>query len=215
MHTLEVTLCFRLHSAVHVTGEQAQLWTDKVLVRDWHGAQHPVLPATTLKGWLREAAERALRGLGVAACDGSSASTICGGCPVCEVFGAPRWRSPLRFSDAVLRDATTDVKTHVSLSRYRRTAYEERLFSLETAWQQAFIAQIRGLVPNAAYAGQAAALLWLGARMGYAIGAGRSRGLGWVHVEEFRACIDGQELTPEELAQALRGLVGRTAEVSS
>ncbi len=215
MYTLEVTLCFRLHSAVHVTGEQAQLWTDKVLVRDWHGAQHPVVPATTLKGWLREAAERALRGLGVAACDSSSASTICGECPVCQVFGAPRRRSPLRFSDAVLRDAITDVKMHVSLSRYRRTAYEERLFSLETAWQQTFTAQIQGLFPDIIHAEQAAALLWLGARMGYAIGAGRSRGLGWVHVEEFRACVDGQELATEKLTQALRGLVGRTAEVGS
>jgi len=215
MHTLKVTLCFRLHSAVHVTGEHAQLWTDKVLVRDWHDAQHPVVPATTLKGWLREAAERALRSLGAAVCDGSSAGTICGGCPVCQVFGAPRRRSPLRFADAVLRDATTDVKMHVSLSRYRRTAYEERLFSLETAWQQTFTAQIRGLFPDIAHAEQAAMLLWLGARMGYAIGAGRSRGLGWVHMEKFRACVDGQELVPEKLAQALRGLAQQTAEVSS
>lgn len=212
---LEVILDFHLQSALHVTGERAQLWTDRVLVRDWHEEKYPVIPATTLKGWLREAVERTLRSLGVNACDGSSPATICGRCPVCEVFGAPQRRSPLRFSDVKLQGATVDTKMHVSLSRYRRTAYEERLFSLEVAWQEACTAHIRGLFSGEKEARQAAALLWLGSRMGYAIGAARSRGLGWLTVRRFAVCIDGQELQKTELAQTLQALVKQTPEIEA
>ncbi|MDW8225347.1 MAG: RAMP superfamily CRISPR-associated protein, partial [Bacteroidota bacterium] len=94
-----------------------------------------MIPATTIKGWLREAVERTLRGWGIRACDGSSPKSVCGMCPVCEVWGSPQKRSPLRFWDVKLSNALSDVRTSVSLSRYRRAAYEERLFSIEVGWQ--------------------------------------------------------------------------------
>ncbi len=200
---LEVTLVFRLHSGIHVTGEQARLWTDKALVRSWHDPKRPILPATTLKGWLREGAERLLRGLKQPACDSSQPGSMCGICLVCEVFGAPRRRSPLRFSDAELRESMADVRTNVSLSRRRKTAYEERVFSVEVAWQKEFETRIKGWFDSPAKAQRAAALLYLGAKGGFAIGAARSRGLGWLKLEAFTASVNGTELRPEELVTQL------------
>ncbi len=206
---LEVLLRFRFASGVHVTGERAKLWTDKALVLDWHDGKHPVIPATTLKGWLREGAERALRGLGVRVCDASTVSTICGLCPVCEVFGHPRDRSPLRFHDAKFQGALRDVKMSVSLSRRRKTAYEERLFSTEVAWYPTLEGKVQGIFDSESEARAAAALLWLGANMGYAIGAARSRGLGWVELEDFQASVNGQNISKDDLAHKVRAFVER------
>lgn len=207
---LEVTLRFRLTSGVHVTGERAELWTDKALVLDWHDGKHPVIPATTIKGWLREGAERALRGFGASVCDASTASTICGLCPVCEVFGHPRDRSPLRFHDAKFQDALRDVKMNVSLSRYRKTAYEERLFSTEVAWHPALEVKVQGIFSSDDRARRAAALLWLGANMSYAIGAARSRGLGWLKLEDFQASVNGRNISKAALAQEAKALTPKS-----
>lgn len=196
---LEVLLTFRLRSGVHVTGEQGKLWTDKALVVNPQDGKTPVVPATTLKGWLRESAERLLRGLGQPACDGSRPAAMCGSCPVCALFGAPRRRPPLRFSDAVLKDSTTDVRMNVSLSRHRKTAYEERLFSTEVAWQKELTAHIEGWFTSREEAERAAALLYLAARSGFALGAARSRGLGWLKLENVAASVDGEKLADEDL----------------
>lgn len=203
---LEITLHFQLVSGLHITGERMELWTDKSLVLDWREEKHPVIPATTLKGWLRDGAERTLRGLGVDTCDSSRATTICGVCPACEVFGSPWQRSPLRFFDAELTNIPRDVRMSVSLSRHRKTAYEERLFSLEVAWGSIWAAKVQGLFPKSDKAEQAAALLWASARMGYAIGAARSRGLGWLCLKEFRATVDGKPCEDVALAETLKAL---------
>jgi CRISPR/Cas system CSM-associated protein Csm3 (group 7 of RAMP superfamily) len=207
---LEVLLTFRLHSGVHVTGERAQLWTDKALVTDPQDGKTPVVPATTLKGWLRESAERLLRGLGHPACDGSRPAVMCGSCPVCALFGAPRRRPPLRFSDAVLKDSTTDVRMNVSLSRHRKTAHEERLFSTEVAWQRELTARIQGWFDSQAEARRAAALLYLAARAGFAIGAARSRGLGWLQLADFAASVDGEKLADEDLQNQSKAWMSQT-----
>jgi CRISPR/Cas system CSM-associated protein Csm3 (group 7 of RAMP superfamily) len=204
VHNLHVELNFELTSGVHVTGERAKLWTDKTLVVDWHEGKKPILPATTLKGWLRESAERILRGLDQNVCDSSRADSICGSCLVCKVFGAPRKRSPLYFSDAVLEDPATDVRMNVSLSRHRKTAYEDRLFSTEVAWAKRVHARIEGWFDSQDKALQAAALLVLAARAGYAIGAARSRGLGWIRLAQWTVKVDGQEIPQAILFEQIR-----------
>jgi CRISPR/Cas system CSM-associated protein Csm3 (group 7 of RAMP superfamily) len=203
---LWIELVFELNSGVHVTGERAKLWTDRALVVDWRDGKKPIVPATTLKGWLREAAERILRGFGLNVCDSSRADTICGACPVCEVFGAPRLRSPIRFADAILENAATDVRMNVSLSRHRKTAYEERLFSTEVAWRSRIRAQIEGWSNSQEKAIQAAALLLLAGRAGYAIGAARSRGFGWVRLVQWTVKVNEQEFAQEMLFEQMRRL---------
>ncbi len=209
VHPLQIELVFQLSSGVHITGEQAKLWTDKALVVDWRDGSKPVVPATTLKGWLRESAERILRGLGQPVCDGSRADSICDQqfCLVCQVFGAPRQRSWLYFSDALLDDSATEVRMNVSLSRRRKTAYEERLFSTEVAWSRHIQAQIRGWFDSRSKALQAAGILVLAAKTGYAIGAARSRGLGWVQLRQWSVKVDDQPVTEPELFQQIQHLV--------
>jgi CRISPR/Cas system CSM-associated protein Csm3 (group 7 of RAMP superfamily) len=209
-HRLRVEMKFALISGLHITGEQGKLWTDKALPVDCLDGKSPIVPATTLKGWLREGAERVLRGLGQAACDGSRPGDGCGTCLICMVFGAPRRRSPLRFSDAQLRDSITDVRLNVSLSRHRKTAYEERLFSTEVAWQKELTARIDGWFGSTVEARQTAAVLYLAAKAGFAIGAARSRGLGWLRLDDFVAYVDDEKLENEDLVKRGKALVTQT-----
>jgi CRISPR/Cas system CSM-associated protein Csm3 (group 7 of RAMP superfamily) len=209
-HRLRVEMKFALISGLHITGEQGKLWTDKALTVDCRDGKTPIVPATTLKGWLREGAERVLRGLGQAVCDGSRPGEGCGTCLICMVFGAPRRRSSLRFSDAQLRDSITDVRLNVSLSRHRKTAYEERLFSTEVAWQKELTARIDGWFGSSVEARQTAAVLYLAAKAGFAIGAARSRGLGWLKLEAFTAIVDGEKLPDEDLIAQSKALVSWT-----
>jgi len=203
---LKVEICFNCNSALHVAGERIELWTDKALVLDWIDMKRkiPIIPATSIKGWLRKNVERALRGLGVRICDASSNTFEC---PVCRVFGHPRMRSPLRFRDVKLIDSLTDVRTSVSLSRYRRTAYEDRLFSQEVAWVPKFKTHVLGIFQEEEDARIAAALLWLGAQMGFGLGGGRTRGLGWVELKDFTAQIDGKKMEQGELHSILESRI--------
>jgi len=203
-HRLQVSVTFHLHSPVHITGERAELYTDKALLLDPCG-QHALIPATTLKGWFRESIERALRGMDLPACDGTQAELMCGQCLVCQLFGHPRGRAPLRFSDVRL-GGDRDVRMNVSLSRHRRVSYEERLFSTEVAWFPEFVCDIDGTLHDVQLAKSAAALLYLGAKMGFALGAARSRGLGWVALRDYQARLDNQLLPISDLVHHLHAL---------
>ena len=209
-YRLQIETKFGLVSGLHITGEQSKLWTDRALVVDWRDGKVPIVPATTIKGWLRESAERTLRGWGQQVCDSSRPGEMCNACLVCEVFGSPRRRSPLRFSDAELREGMADVRMNVSLSRHRKTAYEERLFSTEVSWQRELTAHIEGWFGSRAEAQQAAALLYIAAKAGFAIGAARSRGLGWLELVDFTASVDGEKLLDEDLVAQSKALVSRT-----
>lgn len=204
MLRVDCTFCFA--SGFHVSGDRLELWVDKALLCDPKEGCFPILPATTLKGWFREGAERALRSLGIPACDASSPATICSMCPVCLVFGHPRQKSPLSFESVTLKDATKDTRMSVSLSRFRKTAYEERLFSIEVGYSPSFSTTIQGFFPDASEAKRAALLLLLGSRMSFAIGGGKSRGLGWLHCKEFVATFNGQILPEEDLLEELKAL---------
>lgn len=207
---LTFEICFRLKSGFHTTGDRAELWTDKAVALDWNEGTKPVIPATSIKGWLRENAERVLRGLGQKVCDASQPSTVCGECIVCEIFGHPRKKSTLRFEDAVLEDSLTDTRTSVSLSRYRKTAYEERLFTTEVVWSQNFVVKGDGFFETPEKAERAAAMLWLAAKAGFALGASRSRGLGWLELENFCAVCDGVAIEVEKLSQIVNSWRGES-----
>jgi hypothetical protein len=103
---------------------------------------------------------------------------------------------------------------NVSLSRHRKTAYEERLFSTEVAWHPWFDVKIQGVFRSDSEARRAAALLWLGSRMGYAMGSARSRGLGWVKLEEFQATVNGLTLSNEDLVREVKTLIQQPGEAA-
>lgn len=195
---IEVTIKFQFLSPFHSTGEHIQLWADKSLILEWTDGKNPIISATTIKGWLRDGVERALRGLGIPVCNSSTPSTICGTCPVCKLFGHPQKKSSLRFHDAKLKNCIRDVRMGVSLSRYRKTSYEERLFSMETGWQNEWECKVNGFFSSKNEALLAVAFIWLGANIGFAMGGARSRGLGWVELKDFQVKVDGKIVSKEE-----------------
>jgi CRISPR/Cas system CSM-associated protein Csm3 (group 7 of RAMP superfamily) len=110
-------------------------------------------------------------------------------CLACQVFGNPRQPSPLRFRDGqFVQNPDTMVRSGVSISRSRRAALPQRLFFVETTDPQPgeVVATIEGDFADPELARQAIALIVLAARSGFAIGAGRTRGLGWLERDKMR-----------------------------
>lgn len=110
---LNVTLNFESHFLVNDPSQTGSVDEGKPAhapLRDTKG--HLLLPASSFRGALRAQAERILRTLHgeESACypDNQGSRPACGAvydvsdlerlCPVCQVFGAPGWRSPLQIS---------------------------------------------------------------------------------------------------------------------
>jgi len=208
---LELTMALEFATPVHTTGSGWALHVDRPTARGADG--QVVIPATSLKGALRAAAVQVLGALGVPACSGSIPGSLCTDparlCLVCRVFGHPRRRAPIRFTDA--RPASvveTRVRPSVAISRARRAAFEQRLFAIEVAdptgaerWQ----ARAAGRFGDPQPARDAAALIWLAARARPTLGGGVARGVGWIRAWEVEARLNGEPLGPEALEAAARG----------
>ncbi|RLG42856.1 MAG: hypothetical protein DRO01_00725 [Thermoproteota archaeon] len=200
MVQLEITLHLRCRTAFHTTGNRWRWGADKALVQRYDGTY--VLPATSLKGALRDQAERLLRGH-VHVCAAPDPGQMCQDpdnlCLACRVFGNPRRPSRLRFTDVVLDNQgpeTTQIRAGVAISRRRRAAVPQRLYFVETTAAGPLEAQtvVEGLFPSQQEAEEAAALVVLAARLLPALGAGRTRGLGWLEAIKAECAIDDQPL---------------------
>lgn|GEM_PF-256872 len=210
MHELRFRWRFVFSSAFHSTGNLTGIGVDKALTRDALGA--PIVPATTVKGILRHWAEVVLRGWGRPVCGAPAPSDMClppSLCVVCRVFGNPRHPSPLRFADArpcpeERGGAIPHPRSHVALSRRRRSALEGRLFTVETLWAAGveWEAEAAGRFPDPGQAEQAAALLALAALLTPALGGSRTRGLGWLASRTVEIRLDGRALPLEDLEKA-------------
>lgn len=203
MEHLLIELRFNLRTAFHSTGNLRRWGVDKALARNAEGRW--VIPATTVKGFLREKAEILLRAWGHAVCLGPEAANMCDGrtlCLICQIFGNPRFSSPLRFADgSPLLEMGSAVRSGVAISRHRRAAYPQRLFFIETTdsiptqWQ----ARCEGDFPDKDAAKRAAALIAMAARWGTAIGGGKTRGLGWIENVQVKAVLNGAEIPEQDL----------------
>lgn len=203
MEHLVIELRFIMNTAFHTTGNVRRPGVDKALARDSEGRW--VIPATSVKGFLREKAESLLRTWGHPVCIGPEPRNMCKGqtlCLVCQVFGNPRFPSTLRFTDgSPLIEMGSVVRSGVVISRHRRAAYPQRLFFTETTqpiptqWR----AQCEGDFPNADTATMAATLVALAARWGTAIGGGKTRGLGWIRDVQVKVTLNGTEVPEQDL----------------
>jgi CRISPR-associated Csx10 family RAMP protein len=136
----------------------------------------PYLPASTLKGRVRDAAERLAQNLGHDICEGPNPHRMCGAmrpaaqfCLICRAFGSPgvsamSGQTGLLWRDAKLCDSQgkpiNDVnrqeaeayyyaRTQAQLSRPRATALEKHLFTSENTLEDLrFSASIRGWLPQ-------------------------------------------------------------------
>lgn len=203
---LQLKIVFPLSTSLHTTGNRRRWGADKALAMTTDGRY--VIPATTIKGFLRDRAEMLLRTWGCKVCDAPMPGAMCAGendlCLACQIFGNPRYSSPLRFQDAALDDEVgTMIRSGVGISRSRRAAFPQHLFFIETteARPTQAIAEIEGYFLDAEMAGQAAAMIDLAARSGYALGGGRTRGLGWLvrGRVEVEVSLDDRPLSSEVL----------------
>ena len=193
--SVKLILTFKLNfeSGFHFTGESHMPNVDKVLIKR---GDYLLLPATTIKGVLRENAEKILRAMGLNICDGSSAETVCGKCVVCEIFGHPRKRAPLRFRDVIFTESESDIRMRVAISRHSKTSLKDHLFSMEVGWSKAGEEKITGIFPDKDSALKAAAIVWVATKFMFSIGADKSRGLGWINISDFLVKIE-ENLVPE------------------
>lgn len=215
---IEVTLTFSTSFNVG-TGALAGTVAEKPMLKDaW---RVPCVPGSSFKGKLRHECERivrALTGADNSVCHSPNPDTMCPQvevvgelpCPVCCVFGSPWYPAPFTFSDLRLRDDLYDLfkdkaaalqtrtRFGVAISRRRGVAQEDLLYTTEV-WPQeldklVFVGCIEGEIADRGELWQVALML-AGMRSLYALGGGKSRGMGWSQVQAAEGVVklDDQE----------------------
>jgi len=201
--TLDIRLS--LDTPLHTTGSRRLWGVDKASAISVDGKY--VIPATSLKGFLRANAEALLTSWGLPICLAPQPTTMCHDlqnlCLVCQVFGNPRRMAPLKFAELrPLDEVSPSVRSGVSISRYRRAALPQRLFFIETVQSPPtaeWVTKAIGSFETSQAAKEAAALIYLATRVQRAIGGGRSRGLGWIGSWHLQTMLDNQTLSEDDL----------------
>lgn len=200
LNELSISLTFSLDSPLHITGDQAHRGVNKsVYLRKALNNEINAIPATTIKGVLRHKLEFLLRGLGKKCCYDQN----CGKCIACDIFGHPGKQSPLMFQDAKC-EGTIKIRPGVRIDRKRRVALDRHLFSIEIVEGETFHTEIKGFFESYEEALEACTMIWAAARLCEGFGAGRSYGLGWSHLDAFKAEIDGDEITLKTIEQRVK-----------
>ena len=201
MERVGVEIKFALRSPFHTTGDRLSLSLDRPhYVSPLN--KEVAIPASTIKGWLREGAERVLRAMGEDVHLGPKPQLMCLGasmCKICTYFGSPRNKGRLLFQDAKLKEPFSLPRIGIGISRKRNTVEGELLFSLETVYSPELSAEIKGFFPSIEETSEAIALLYAAYKSGFALGGTRSRGLGWVEPKDFKAVINRKEFALSEI----------------
>jgi len=202
---LKITLLFKLKAPFHVSGDIVFFGVDRATYRLAREDRPLAVPASTLKGILRHRAEYVLRTVGQKVCEGSDPAGMCESnpCLVCQVFGSPRYRSPLRFYDSSI-EGMADVRMGTGIERRRRTIKQDLLFSYEIGYGRMLRAEITGVFPTRDEAMKACALVYMGAKASLSLGHGGSKGLGWIDVEDFASQLDGKPVPGEQVIEWVR-----------
>lgn len=205
MNNLQISMELKFQTPLHITGDRRMWGADKAAAVSSQGSF--VIPASTLKGNLRYRAETLLRTWGQEVCQSPEPGGMCSDpssiCLVCRVFGNPRYRSALKFSEALAapKEVTSQIRSGVSISRYRRTSMDQRLFFTETVSSDIvtnWAARASGNFQTVQAALEAATLIYLAAKSGPAIGGGKSRGLGSIKSWQIKAILDGKVLSEDD-----------------
>ena len=200
MIKLQVEIEFKMRRMWASRGDAVSFVVDIPQARSWTNV--PIVPATSVKGVLRDALERSLSECCIGPAPENYRCSTSAPCIICRHFGNPKITAQLRFSDAK-PDQTkpaTQNRYGVGISRWRRAALEEVLFVRETAEHERLVCSVEGIYNNRSEALEGAALLGLACRLVVAIGAAKTRGLGFLeevalgHVE-----IDGKAVADDEI----------------
>src|SRR4051812_1305051 len=107
---ITLTLSVELESPLHIGGETRQ-HTDAALPMLKTPEGLPYIPATSIKGRLRDEVERLLRGQSLFVCHAPRPELMCRpvegqtACAVCTLFGSPWQEAQLYFADLNLSNA--------------------------------------------------------------------------------------------------------------
>jgi CRISPR/Cas system CSM-associated protein Csm3 (group 7 of RAMP superfamily) len=199
------------------------LGIDKATVRGKRGQL--IIPASTIKGKLRDECQRILVGLNqnIFVCMPPRAEAMCPQpfidkeensvrcCPICEIFGSPWTPCQLYFSDLIVTNEdlnkSRNIKIGVSIDRHSRTAKEKSLYYLGTSPQGVecnFVNRsnvsraltIHGEIKDT----KQAALLYVGIQSLLNIGGSKSVGLGWLGEDKIaKFSLDEEPFQPSEV----------------
>ncbi len=201
---------------------------DRTIVRGLDGL--PYLPASTLKGRVRDMAERLAVILGHEICQAPNPDTTCPAfygaegecCIICRTFGAPGVSSKSGQTGLIWRDAklehvhethlqdeshVSQVRTQVQLSRPRGVSLAKHLFTSENTLEHlCFKGRVRGWIDPVEAAGEEipenVILLCAALKLLNFIGSGKSRGLGHCKVEFVgQVEIGDKKYEPKEVLQ--------------
>ncbi|MBE0069099.1 RAMP superfamily CRISPR-associated protein [Thermoanaerobacterium thermosaccharolyticum] len=159
------------------TGSSTGSLVDKYFVKDRSGK--PYIPASTIKGIMRQ---NFMSLIDEEHCDDMKCM-----CPVCKVFGSPGYNpSKLYIDDLLLDDDVANigsrtVRHSTSVDRYRKVAKDNSLTSMEVYEGGTFKGTMDLYLDESTEKYEELILISL--KIIESIGAGKSRGYGWVHVD--------------------------------
>lgn len=198
MNKLEVKIMFLLKSPYHVSADRISFAIDKAIFLDPR-ENKPIIPATSLKGIIRHNLESTLNHKDKKSCTAPRPENMCNECDLCRIFGSPKNKALLVFEDIRVEEADLSSRMGIAIERRRKIAKEDHLFSYEIGFGKSFSTKIKGLFTKGGDAITACALLCIGAKSSFALGGGKSRGLGWIELKDFGASINGKEIPIEEI----------------
>ena len=188
---------------------------DRATVKSSDGKLY--IPASTLKGIWRHACEAIARSQDHYVCGSPRAEDMCPKrketdtesapdeyCIICQIFGSPKMVSRIFINDLIadtdLMAAATEIRNGVTINRRRGVAEDQRLYFTETSVSNAHISFSGDVTIDAKITEDQIKLLQAGLKYIHAIGTGKSRGLGWLEIEQGDASPTCQEvisITPD------------------
>ena len=159
------------------------------------------IPASTLKGIWRHACEAIAKGEGKHVCNSPRAEAMCriSHCVICQIFGAPDRESSIFINDLKLATGlvaeSTEIRNGVTINRRRRVAEEQRLYFIETSLANAGIEFSGDVTIDGGVTSTQLDLLRAGLNYIHAMGTGKSRGLGWLKIEQEELSLKSPEVS--------------------
>jgi len=230
---IKIAYQLTFHAVSHIgTGEGFAGFLDSIVVRD--SDAHVYVPGSSIKGKTRAAARRLAQSLHLYSCPPDQpCPPTADGCIICAIFGSSQRAGRFYFDNVQLpslykdlladvhkydpvrsRELTTDRRTQVMLSRQRRSARPDHLFTSEL--MQPDLPLTGSIVGNIVGQGDdetvdipaEAALLWGALESITHMGKSRSRGWGRCSIGVDLLWRD-KSVERQLYIKALRSLVGK------
>ena len=171
------------------------------------------IPASTFKGIWRHACEVIAKSEDHFVCESPRAENMCPPpqevgdapnqdryCIICQIFGSPKTTSRIFINDLItdmeLVAESTATRSGVTINRRRHVAEDQRLYFTETSLSNADIVFSGDVTIDRKITDTQIRLLRAGLKYIYAIGTGKSRGLGWLTIEQTDLSPVVQNITP-------------------